>query len=213
MVINCYLQQRIERAVRLAPMHIVWAARWEHDKNAEDFLAALKILADDNLPFRISVLGQSFRNTPPVFEEIRNTFSDRIVRWGYQVSRAQYWEALAEADIFVSTANHEFFGLAAAEAIAAGLRPLFPNRLAYPELLAIAVDSGDVPNYLFETTATDLACSLSKLHWQRTNGSTEFDLKSASRMIDAISWDRRASQLDDALLSVENAMRHDASTS
>jgi glycosyltransferase involved in cell wall biosynthesis len=35
----------------------------------------------------------------------------------------------------VSTARHEFFGVAVVEAIAAGALPLLPHRLSYPELV------------------------------------------------------------------------------
>ena len=34
----------------------------------------------------------------------------------------------------VSTALHEFYGIAVIEAVRAGCRPLLPNRLSYPEL-------------------------------------------------------------------------------
>lgn len=200
-----FLQQRIDRAANSEPIHLVWAARWEHDKNAEDFLAALKALDQRKIPFQISVLGQSFRYWPPVFDEIKNTFSDRIRRWSYQDSRERYWEALAEADVFVSTANHEFFGLSAAEAIAAGLRPLFPNRLAYPELLGLATDSRDVEDYLYNGQATGLADEISKVHQRRANGSYDFDLKMANKLIRAVAWDHRAKQLDDSLNVAANS--------
>jgi len=39
----------------------------------------------------------------------------------------------------VSTAKHEFFGVAAVEAMAAGAIPVFPNALSYPELIPDAV--------------------------------------------------------------------------
>lgn len=116
-------------------LHIAWAARWEHDKNPEDFFAALRILAKKGVSFRLSVLGQQFRDVPPVFAQARDEFADRIMQWGYLESRDAYFNALAAADVFVSTANHEFFGLAVLEAMACGCVPLLPNRLAYPELV------------------------------------------------------------------------------
>ena len=49
-----------------------------------------------------------------------------------------YVEALSRADVVVSTAFHEFFGVAVVEAIAAGAFPILPNRLSYPELIPSA---------------------------------------------------------------------------
>lgn len=118
------------------PLHLLWAARWEHDKGPADLLKLLRQLKKQPINFRLSVIGQSFRTIPNEFDEIKNEFSDNIVNWGFQASRQQYWEALASADVFLSTAKHEFFGLAACEAISAGLFPVLPNRLAYPELMS-----------------------------------------------------------------------------
>lgn len=122
-------------------LHLIWAARWEHDKGPAELLQLLKAAQRSQLNFVVSIIGQTFRRTPPEFQQIRDSFSDQIVRWGYQPSRAEYWNALAAADVFVSTAHHEFFGLAAAEAIATGLYPLLPNRLAYPGLLSHVPES------------------------------------------------------------------------
>ena len=49
------------------PLRIVWAARWEHDKNPEDFFAALRLVKTRGEAFRLSVVGEQFRESPAVF--------------------------------------------------------------------------------------------------------------------------------------------------
>ena len=117
------------------PLRIVWAARWEHDKDPETFFAALFRLQQDGVPFRLAVVGQSFRSVPPIFEEAHRRLVDQIHCWGYLEDRELYLETLRWADVVVSTARHEFFGLSVLEAITAGAVPLLPDRLSYPELL------------------------------------------------------------------------------
>lgn len=126
---------RERRAEAGLPLHLVWAARWEHDKNPSGLLNGLRELKKRNIEFELSVLGQRFQKVPADFEVIEAEFSRQIRQWGFVESRTEYWRALAAADVFISTAHHEFFGLAAAEAIAVGLVPVFPNRVAYPEMV------------------------------------------------------------------------------
>ncbi|MFP4106780.1 MAG: DUF3524 domain-containing protein [Phycisphaerae bacterium] len=116
------------------PLRIAWAARWEFDKNPEDFFAALTALARRGMNFRLSVLGQAYRTSPACFAAARAEFAERIDHWGYLDSRRDYLSALARADVFVSTSNHEFFGISAVEAARAGTLPVLPMRLAYPEV-------------------------------------------------------------------------------
>ncbi len=116
-------------------LHVIWAARWEHDKNPEELLELLDGLHEIGIDFEASVVGQQFTIRPSCFTEIHRKHRERIVFWGYQEARREYLAALRQADIFLSTARHEFFGLATAEAIAAGCIPVVPRRLAYPELL------------------------------------------------------------------------------
>jgi glycosyltransferase involved in cell wall biosynthesis len=116
---------------------ILWTARWEHDQNPEDFFAAINCLVEKNLSFRLSVIGQHFQEQPKVFDQAYHQFVDYIDHWGYQEDHQAYQARLLEADIVVSTALHEFFGIGIVEAIAAGAYPLLPRRLSYPELLQL----------------------------------------------------------------------------
>lgn len=113
---------------------LLWAARWEHDKRPERFFDALAVLDERGFDFRLSVIGERFAQAPACFEQARQRFADRIVRWGYQPTRGAYEAALREADAVVSTAEHEFFGLAVAEAVSAGCAAVLPEALVYPEL-------------------------------------------------------------------------------
>ena len=126
---------RERRGPRSGPATVLWSHRWEYDKAPEAFFEALFVLAEEGVPFRLCVLGESFRDSPPVFDEARTRLADRIEQFGFAESRKDYETWLARSDVFVSTAIHEFFGLAAVEAMAAGCYPLLPNRLSYPELL------------------------------------------------------------------------------
>jgi hypothetical protein len=62
---------------------ICWAARWEHDKNPEDFFRAVELLLNKGLKFKISVLGQEFANSPAVFAEARGKYAHIIERCGW----------------------------------------------------------------------------------------------------------------------------------
>ncbi|GBE04508.1 MAG TPA: DUF3524 domain-containing protein [Nitrospirae bacterium] len=113
---------------------ILWNHRWEHDKNPEQFFKTLFKLKDKGLDFKVVVLGQSYKEIPPVFEEAKKKLGRRLIHFGYAGSRKEYAQWLRFSDIVVSTACHEFFGMAVVEAVRAGCRPLLPNRLSYPEL-------------------------------------------------------------------------------
>ena len=117
------------------PLTILWSHRWEYDKNPEAFFKTLFYLAEEGLPFRLAVLGEVFRKWPPIFEEARRRLADRIIQFGYLPEREGYEAHVRRADIVVSTAIHEYFGLAVVEAVAAGCFPLLPRRQSYPELI------------------------------------------------------------------------------
>ncbi len=118
----------------LAPV-IVWNHRWEHDKDPETFFTTLFELAPQ-YDFRLLVLGQHFQQQPEIFRKARQVLADRIDHFGFAEDRREYARLLRQGDIIVSTARHEFFGIAVLEGVRSGCRPLLPDRLSYQELFA-----------------------------------------------------------------------------
>jgi glycosyltransferase involved in cell wall biosynthesis len=126
--------ERESRIPATAPL-ILWNQRWEYDKRPDRFFALLYRLHESGVDFRLAVAGESFRNSPQEFNEARQRLADHIVHWGFLPSKDEYTRLLGEADLVISTTDHEFFGISVLEAIAAGVFPLLPNRLSYPELI------------------------------------------------------------------------------
>jgi glycosyltransferase involved in cell wall biosynthesis len=181
------------------PMHILWAARWEFDKGPDTFFEALALLKEQGVPFRLSVIGQQFRNLPPAFHWAEQEFAEQIVRWGYQDSRSAYEAALAEADVIVSSAQHEFFGITLVEAVAAGCYPLVPRRLAYPEVLGELEAAGHGPHF-YDGGAEALAAMLGILAERVAHDDLwQGDPERGVRAVERYRWPMRASGLDAAL--------------
>lgn len=116
------------------PLRLLWAGRFEHDKGGERLRALLWQLDRNGVNFELALVGQQFRNSPRAFDQIREEFADRLVQFGYLASPAAYRGLLRGADMVLSTALHEFQGLAVLESVAAGCLPVLPRRLVYPEI-------------------------------------------------------------------------------
>ena len=115
-------------------LRLIWAARWEYDKGPQQLQAILRQLSHRHVDFKLCVLGQSFRQQPVEFEQIKAEFNSHLVQFGYATSRQQYLNWLAGGDLILSTALHEFQGLAVQEAVQQGCTPVLPNRLVYPQM-------------------------------------------------------------------------------
>ncbi len=113
---------------------LLWNHRWEYDKGPLQLLNVLKELKQCGFNFKLNLLGQQFRSAPLELTEIQKTFSDEIINVGYVESLENYHNIVKTSDFVLSTALHDFQGLAILEAVALGCVPVVPNRLSYSDI-------------------------------------------------------------------------------
>lgn len=113
---------------------ILWNQRWEYDKNMDEFLSVMDTIASEGLSFEVALCGQSFQNQSESFLDAIKRLGSRVIHLGF-ADEPLYHELLTRADITVSTAFHEFFGISIVEAITCRVFPIVPARLSYPEIV------------------------------------------------------------------------------
>lgn len=174
------------------PLRLAWAARFEHDKGPELLLHALRQFKGSNQPFRLTVMGEQFDAVPDALKEIAREFSGELDQFGFVPAREDYVRRLNEADVFISTAQHEFFGLSVMEAAAAGCSLLLPEHLSYPELFG---ERHNAPSLLFyDNTAAGLDKGLRKLASMPQSQRPTYETIART-----YAWPVRAQALDDAM--------------
>lgn len=120
------------------PLRVLFPHRWEHDKDPLAFLRAVGEAQARGARMELVLLGERAKDLPPDLEARLATVRSIVVHEGFAASRADYARLVGGCDVVVSTARHEFYGVAVVEALVAGCAPLLPNRLAYPEVLGAA---------------------------------------------------------------------------
>jgi len=176
---------------------ILWNHRWEFDKRPDLFAAALNRLLDRGLDFDVALLGEA-RGQEKTFLSVRDRLAERCLAYGHLPDRADYEAILARADIVVSCAEQEYFGISVAEAVHAGCYPVLPRRQVYPSLYGAWCKGRH-----FYESEDDLVALLTDLITGHTCGHVcSLDLD-----VDIHCWDRLAPAFDRMITEVAEAGR------
>jgi glycosyltransferase involved in cell wall biosynthesis len=123
-------------------LDVVWNHRWEYDKGPKLLLCLAQAIRTQRLPIRLHVVGQQFRSSPAEFEKIAPLLEQHAAdlkidqgSFGFVEMRENYIDLLKRCDVVLSTALHDFQGLAIQEACTLGCTPLVPDALVYPEYI------------------------------------------------------------------------------
>ncbi len=176
---------------------LLWNHRWEFDKHPEEFAAAVMALLDEGLDFEVALLGDEAGNEE-VFAPLRKRLGARCVAWGHLPDRGQYEDQLRQADIVVSCADQEYFGIAVAEAVHAGCYPVLPRRQVYPSLYGSRCKG---PHFY------DSAAGLVELLRALLTGDRCGHVCSLALDMDAFCWSRICGEYDTLLTEVAAAGR------
>jgi glycosyltransferase involved in cell wall biosynthesis len=180
---------------------LLWNQRWEYDKDPDTFFRALYALVEEGFDFRVALVGQSYRQTAPEFETARERLGARVVHFGF-ADEAQYVALLRQSNVVVSTAIHEFFGIAIVEAVYGGCFPLLPHRLTYPEI----IPPSHHQNCLYE----DFEGLLARLRWALTHPDRARALAAELRpAVARFDWTAVAPRYDAALASLARTRKED----
>ncbi len=170
---------------------IAWNQRWEYDRNPREFLEACLTLKRRGIPFRLKLFGVRFRETPPEFDLLK-ALDDELIWNEFVGDHDAYLGELSRADIVVSTSIHEFFGLGTLEAIRAGLLPVLPRRLAYPELIPPELS----PNPMLLYSDGELVSALATAVEVVQSGTMTREREQLVNYTDRFSWERLTPQYD-----------------
>jgi glycosyltransferase involved in cell wall biosynthesis len=169
---------------------ILWNHRWEFDKRPDQFVAAVSALLDASLDFAVILAGDS-RHRDEVFRPLADRLGERCLHFG-EAARADYEALLAGADIVVSCAEQEYFGIAVAEAVHAGCYPVLPRRQVYPSLYG---DQCRGPHFYDDTEG------LTALLTELLSGSRCGHVCSLAADLDPCCWPRLAPRYDQLLVA------------
>jgi glycosyltransferase involved in cell wall biosynthesis len=170
---------------------ILWTQRWEYDKGPGELATAVAALDELGAEFELVLAGEQFPTDPEVFVDLKQRLGSRMAHYGW-ADPDVYIDLLRSGDVVVSTAHHEYFGIAITEAIYAGSFPILPDRLVYPERIP--------PRFHEQCLYTDDADLVSKLSWATEHRTEAAGIAASLKPEMAIfDWSQIAPRYDEAL--------------
>jgi len=130
---------------------IIYPHRFDHEKRPGVFMDMMETLWEERQDFTVwfTTSRETFRsNRPELLEQLNRASFDYEIKAG--LTKREYYQAMAQARLFVSTTIEENFGYCLAEAIALGCAVAVPDNYSHPELL----DHDRI--FLFDTPETAL---------------------------------------------------------
>ncbi len=173
---------------------ILWNQRWEYDKNPEGLFAALFQIVEEGIPFQLALCGQQYGKRPFIFEEAIERLNKQLIHVGF--ADGDYYKSLLwQADITISTAIHEFFGISILEAIHCHTFPILPNRLSYPEI---------IPEAFYKDCLYDDDKELvEKLKWTLTHRQeTRRQARKLATAVSPFNWQNMINKYDEQLQQI-----------
>ena len=123
-------------------LDVIWNHRWEYDKGPQLLLQLVERILAQRLPIRLHIVGQQFRSAPQEFSRMSELLKQHATAqrmepgsFGFIEDRNHYTDLIRHCDVVLSTASHDFQGLAIQEACSLGCTPLAPENLVYPEYI------------------------------------------------------------------------------
>lgn len=169
---------------------ILWNHRLEHDKNPQLFFELLIRLQEEKIPFQLLLLGEQTKKNKKKYQQYLVQLDNQILFEG-SLSNELYHQVLRISDLLPVTSCHDTFGIAIAEAIYAGVKPLLPKALSYPELY----NPSENPE-LFYLDSSDLYQKL-KDYCMNFTSATRKEQTSYSHLVSKFHWNTRIQYYDD----------------
>lgn len=171
------------------PTRVVFLSRLHPEKGLLLLLDAMGAAVGRGADLRLDVLGDG---DPTYVAQVRDraaVLGERVRFFGHVHGDAK-WRALAESDLFVLPSSHENFGIAVAEALAAGLPVIVSDQVAIaPEIERAG--AGVIVAREREAIATALVDLASDADRRRAMGRRASELAS-----DTFSWNECARRLE-----------------